>query len=95
MRERDVEKYLIQQVKKSGGLCMKFVSPGMDGVPDRLCLFPGGKMKFVEVKAPGEKPRALQLARHNQLEKMGFPVAVIDLKEQVEDLLQSMEVMKC
>ena len=60
MREKTVERKLVKAVRDSGGLALKFVSPGMAGVPDRLVLFKGGKAAFCEVKAPGEKPRPLQ-----------------------------------
>lgn len=60
MRESVVEKKFTTEVKKRGGLAVKFVSPGFNGVPDRLVLFPGGRMAFVELKAPGETMRPLQ-----------------------------------
>lgn len=85
---------MIRQVKKSGGLCLKFVSPGWSGAPDRMCLFLGGRVAFVELKAQGKKPRPLQEARHRELEKLGFPVYVIDRKEQIEGVLQSIEQLK-
>ena len=59
MREKQIEQALVKAVRKRGGIALKFVSPGMAGVPDRLVLFPGGRMAFVEVKAPGKKPRLL------------------------------------
>lgn len=90
MRERDVEQALLRAVRKAGGLCLKFVSPGWSGAPDRLCLFIGGRMAFVEVKRPGGKPRPLQTQRARQLEKLGFPVFVLDRKEQIPELLAKM-----
>ena len=57
MREKEIEKKLTQMVKKAGGICPKLVSPGFDGMPDRMVLLPNGRICFVEVKAPGEKPR--------------------------------------
>ena len=87
MRERDVEQALIRAVRKEGGLCLKFVSPGWDGAPDRMCLFLGGKMSFVEVKRPGGKPRPLQVRRHEELRKLGFPVYVIDRKEMIPKVI--------
>lgn len=81
MREKEVEQALIREIRKAGGLCLKFISPGWSGAPDRLCLWPHGVMKFVEVKAPGRKPRPLQERRADQLRRMGFEVAVIDSKE--------------
>lgn len=88
MRERDVEQALRQQVEKKGGLCLKFISPGWSGAPDRLCLFPGGKMCFVEVKRPGEKPRPLQAARHMVLKRLGFDVVVLDDTKGISQFLE-------
>lgn len=70
-----------------GGRAVKFMSPGFDGMPDRLVLLPGGKCGFVEVKAPGKKPRALQLVRHEMLRAWGFKVYVADAKEQIEKII--------
>ena len=62
MREKTIEQKFREAVRNAGGLALKFTSPGWDGMPDRLALLPGGRMAFVEVKAPGKKPRPLQLA---------------------------------
>lgn len=78
MREKVIEQKLVAEVKKAGGICPKWVAPGFNGVPDRIAMFPGGRIAFVEVKAPGEKPRPLQRARHELLRKMGFRVYVLD-----------------
>ena len=83
MREKELERKLIKAVRQSGGLALKFVSPGMAGVPDRLLLFPGGKLAFCEVKAPGEKPRPLQVHRMEQLRELGFRVYVVDSEEKI------------
>ena len=83
MRESFIERKLIRAVRRSGGLALKFVSPGMAGVPDRLLLFPGGRAAFAEVKAPGEKPRPLQVHRMEQLRKLGFRVYVVDSEEKI------------
>lgn len=82
--ERDVERALIRVVRKAGGLCLKFISPGWAGAPDRICLLPGGRMFFAEVKRPGEKPRPLQAKRHEELRRLGFTVKVIDSKEECD-----------
>ncbi len=87
MREVFIEKALAVEVKKRGGLALKFVSPGLTGVPDRLVLLPHGRLAFVEVKAPGEKMRPLQIKRKSQLEALGFLVYCIDNKEQIGDIL--------
>lgn len=85
--ESSIERILARKVKKMGGLAVKFVSPGLDGVPDRIVLLPGRKMAFVELKAPGKKPRVLQEKRKRQLESLGFPVYVIDGVEQIGGVL--------
>ena len=87
MREKSIEQKLTLMVKKRGGICPKFVSPGFDGVPDRIVLLPGGRMAFVEVKAPGQKPRPLQVARQKLLERLGFRVYVLDSIEQIGGIL--------
>lgn len=83
MKEKQVEQKLVKAVRDAGGMCPKLVAPGMDGMPDRMVLLPGGRIGFVEVKSPGKVPRPLQLARHRQLRALGFQVFVLDDLEQV------------
>lgn len=87
MREKAVEQQLVKAVKQRGGVCPKFISPGFDGMPDRLVLLPHGRMAFVEVKAPGKKPRPLQINRHELLRKLGFKVFILDEPEQIGGIL--------
>jgi len=91
MREKQIEKKLIVEVKKRGGICPKWVSPGFDGVPDRIVLLPGRKFAFVEVKAPGEKPRPLQVARHRLLQQLGFRVYVLDDVNQIGGMIDEIQ----
>lgn len=78
LREKQVEQALVKAARKRGGIALKFVSPAFDGMPDRLALLPGGRLAFVEVKAPGKKPRPLQESRHRFLRRLGFKVYVLD-----------------
>lgn len=87
MREKQIERKLVDKVKAAGGIAPKFVSPGFDGMPDRLLLFPGGRIAFVEVKGPGEKPRVLQMARHRLLSRLGFKVYVLDDPERIDEII--------
>lgn len=87
MREKTTEQKLSLMVKAAGGIAPKFVSPGYDGMPDRIVLLPGGRMAFVEVKATGKKPRPLQVARHKLLRRLGFKVYVLDRPEQIGGIL--------
>ena len=89
IREKDIEQALIRAVRKSGGMCLKFVSPGVDGVPDRLCLWPHGVAAFAELKKPGQRPRPLQVKRAEQLRGLGFRVEVIDSMEGAADFAQA------
>ena len=83
MLEKHIEQKLVQAVRKRGGLCAKWVSPGLDGVPDRIILMPGGHIAFAELKAPAQKLRPLLAHRIAQLRNLGFPVYIIDSPEQI------------
>ena len=91
MREKETEAKLVMAVRKLGGLAPKFVSPGLDGVPDRLVLLPGGKIAFIELKAENRKMRPLQLRRKRQLESLGFLVYCIDRPEQIGRILNEIQ----
>lgn len=91
MRESAIERRLVTEAIKRGGFAPKFVSPGLDGVPDRLLLLPGGRLAFVEVKAPGKKPRPLQRRRIEQLTALGFRVFVLDRIEQIGEILDEVQ----
>ena len=87
MDERTIERKLVETVRSMGGLCPKFVSPGWDGVPDRIVLLPDGKVSFVETKAPGKRMRPLQRRRKEQLEGLGFKVFCLDSVEGIKEVL--------
>lgn len=89
--ERIIEQKLVRAVKMMGGLAPKFVSPGFDGVPDRIVLLPGSKLAFVELKADGKKLRPLQVRRKRQLEALGFSVYCIDSTEQIGGVLDEIQ----
>ena len=85
--EKEIERYFVNEIRKTGGSCLKFVCPGLSGVPDRLILLPAGQAFFAEMKAPGRKMRPLQEVRKRQLERLGFRVFCIDSKEQADKVL--------
>ena len=87
MSEKDIERKFVRTVKNAGGIAPKFVSPGYDGMPDRIVLLPQGRIGFVEVKDSGKKPRPLQLARHRLLAGLGFQVFVLDRAEQIPEII--------
>ena len=88
MREKQIERKLVNAVKAQGGMCPKLVSPGTDGMPDRLVLLPKARIGFVEVKAPGKEPRPLQAKRHKELRDLGFQVFILDDPEQIPSILK-------
>ena len=85
--EKQIEQSLVKAVKNMGGIAPKFVSPGFDGMPDRIVLLPHGLMAFVEVKASGKKPRPLQVSGHGLLRHLGFKVYVLDDTDQIGGIL--------
>lgn len=89
MQEKKIEHYLVQKIGRLNGLCFKFTSPSNAGVPDRLCILHGDAF-FVELKAPGEKPRELQKAVARQIRKRGVKVYCLSSKEQVDDLVRAL-----
>ena len=89
-RESFIEKKLVQEVKKRGGLCEKWIS-GTSGRPERIVILPAGNIGFVVVKAPGKEPRPLQLHRHNQLQTLGFKIYVLDRETQIGGILDGIQ----
>lgn len=87
MREKEIELYFVKKVKALGGMAIKFVSPGMTGLPDRIMLLPFGRIVFVELKAPGKKPRPLQINMMMRLSALGFKCYVADTKETVDAVI--------
>ncbi len=87
MREKTIEQKLVKAVKAVGGIALKLTCPGWGGVPDRLILLPDTRLAFVEVKAPGETLRPLQVKRKRQLETLGFSVYCIDRPDQIGGVL--------
>lgn len=88
MREKQIEQKLVKAVRAAGGICPKLVSPGFDGMPDRMILMPHGRITFVEVKAPGKEPRPLQHMRLEQLRMLGFRAYVLDREGQIPAILE-------
>ena len=100
MNEKKIEQKLRDEVKRRGGLALKFVSPGFAlkfvspgfvGVPDRIVLMPDGNVGFVEVKAPDEVPRAIQVSVHKRLKRLGFKVFVLDNIESITHVIDEIE----
>ena len=84
MLEKDIERYLKREIEAMGGLCLKFISPGNAGVPDRLILLPGGRVWLVELKTEAGRVRPLQRWWQKRLQKVGVPSLVIKSRVEAE-----------
>ena len=91
MRERDVENRLNEKIKTLGGLCLKWTSPGHTGVPDRIVFLPGGRIYFVELKAPGKRPRPRQDFMARELLAQGHKVYALDTINKVDAWIDRVE----
>ena len=89
MLEKQIERYFCKKVTELGGLAVKLSPAGTAGMPDRLVLLPGGRVVFVELKAPEKEPRPLQQKRINELRKLGFKVVCLDSYRKVDAFLEA------
>lgn len=90
MTEKEVEKYLVKRIKELDGIAYKFVSPGNDGVPDRLCVLPYGIIQFVEVKRPGGKTSDIQDMQIRRLKKLWHDTEIVSCFEDVDNLIHEL-----
>lgn len=77
MKEREVEKMLVDGIRKLGGRAFKWVSPGNDGVPDRIVVLPGLPAIFVELKTITGRLTSLQRVQLKRLKDLGQTVMVL------------------
>ncbi len=89
--ESSLEKRLVDQIKKLGGLCIKWTSPSLNGLPDRIVILPGGRVEFVELKSGRGKRKALQEYRKKELEGLGCRVELVSGDEGVESYIRKLE----
>jgi len=92
--EKVVERKLVELVKINGGMCIKLLCDQLIGLPDRMCLFPGHKIVFVELKTTGQKPKRIQAYMHNKLRALGFRVEVIDTVESIINFVDDIVLSK-
>jgi len=89
--EKILERKLSKEIKRIGGLSIKLLSTHFTGLPDRLCLLPGGRLFFIEMKTTKQNPRKIQLKVHKMIRNLGFKVLVIDTSEQIKDFISENE----
>ena len=92
MNEKLIEKKLREEVKKLGGVALKFESSYHTGMPDRIVLMPGGKTSFAEIKTTGKKPTLLQAIQISRLKGLGFKADVIDSQETLDQFLKDIRL---
>lgn len=88
MRESKIERYLHQQVEARGGTTRKFKSPNRRNVPDRIVIWPGNVVHFVECKAPNKDARPGQQREHERLRFFGCVVCVLDTIDSVDNYVR-------
>lgn len=92
MLEKELEKKLVDKVKRKGGRAYKFISPGNAGAPDRLVILPGGKVGFAEIKrSPEEEPTPLQKSQIRFLKKLGCFAEVVDSEKLINEFIEKLE----
>ena len=87
MLEKEIEKKLVEGIRRLGGRAYKWVSPGSNGVPDRIIVMPGGRILFVELKTSTGVVSKLQKRQIRMLSQMGCDVRVVFGMDGVQDLL--------
>ena len=91
--EKSIENILREEVERQGGMCLKWTCPGHRGVPDRMILFPGGIIAFVELKRPGAKVKAggLQEWWREKIQSFGFRCSEVSTAEQAKSIVSFLE----
>lgn len=90
-RERDIEAWIRRRVEKMGGVFWKFTSPGNDGVPDRVAMFPDGRCVFVELKTATGRLTMVQKYQIEQLRRLQQQVAVVYGEDGAKEFIQDMD----
>ena len=86
MKESAIEAYLVSRIRRIGGVCFKFVSPGMVGVPDRIVILPSGELVWVELKRPNGVVSSIQKRMHARLRALMQDVKVVRSIEEIDKL---------
>ena len=90
-KEKTLEKKLVAEVKKRNGWAIKLLAGLVSGLPDRLCLLPGGRLFFAEIKGTGLKPTKIQKFVQDKIRDLGFRVEVVDSTEKLNQILKDYE----
>ena len=91
MKESTIEARLVREIRKRGGLCYKFVSPGNPGVPDRIAILPGGRTVYIELKTEIGRLSKVQRWQREEIQKRGADVRVLKGMDQVLKFLREVD----
>ncbi len=91
MLEKEVEKFLVREVKKIGGISFKFISPGNAGVPDRIVILPSGNVVFAELKTDKGKLTKLQEVQIKKILDLGADVRVLRGMKGVKEFINEIQ----
>jgi hypothetical protein len=91
MKESQIERHLVEGVKRLGGMCLKFVSPGTLGVPDRIIITAKGRVIFVELKTETGRLTKIQRYVIGEMQKRGADARVVKGIDEVKELLAEIE----
>lgn len=91
MLEKEVEKFLVREVKKLGGISFKFISPGNAGVPDRIVILPNGRVVFAELKTDKGKLTKLQEVQIKKISDLGADARVLRGIEGVKEFINEIQ----
>lgn len=106
MKESTIERHLVRSVNAAGGQVRKVQWIGRNSAPDRVVMLPArtlspasidcawckpkGRVVWVELKAPGQKPTAAQSREHARMRAVGQDVRVLDSVGAVDAMLQEL-----
>ena len=93
MEEKRVERHLVEGIKRLGGMCLKFVSPGTSGVPDRVVILSNGRVVFAELKTDVGRLSKIQEHTISEMRRRGADVRVLYGLKDVKTFLSELEVM--
>lgn len=86
--ESAIEAYLVKRVKALGGVALKFTSPGLRGVPDRIVVLPSNRHYWCELKKRTGSIRALQRVFATRMLDVGVNVEFIKSKAEVDAFIR-------
>ena len=95
MLEKEIEAWLNKKIKELGGLSFKFVSPNNPGVPDRIYIFPGGRVYFVELKTEIGQMSNIQKWQRKRFEDMGCRFYLVKGMEQAREFVKQLRQEQC